>query len=284
MTLQEKLDFILGIKRLAVLFIKDVSLRPAELASAVQRCLNTLWDVFISTAEALDFDEDAALHDHLVLQLLWTMEFDTLCRGLHPSASVNERFPSWEAYQFAERLQCRWDELLLGHDSEESKSKQRNLAAFSAKVLAAGICRDSVMQTALSCLRDVLEAEDEEKVVARLAMAVTWIDHCHHQLLAFLLGDRSGEGDRESGDSLDRWLSWRKRFQGFSHHADAAVATEAKTGFMSMISCGLDLDCDVPGEAIFREQVAVAMRDELVASGKPSVEIHDIDVDVDWVE
>ena len=55
---------------------------------------------------------------------------------------------------------------------------------------------------------------------------------------------------------------------------------------MSMVSSGLDLDCDVPGEAVFREKVGVAMRDELVASGNPklSVEIDSIDVDVDWVD
>lgn len=39
---QEKLDFVSGIKRLGVLFIKDASRRPASMASEVQLGLSTL--------------------------------------------------------------------------------------------------------------------------------------------------------------------------------------------------------------------------------------------------
>jgi len=284
---QEKLDFVSGIKRLGVLFIKDASRRPASMASEVQLGLSTLWDVFISATQILDLEEDMPLYDQLVLQVLWTKEFDTLCRGLYPSANP---FPSWEAYQFAERLQRRWDQLFATADSEsepelqQQQQQQHSLAIFSAKVLAAGICRDLLARTGLSCLREALEGDDEAKTVARLPVAVAWIHHCHHQLLAFSVMNQFSGENSDNGYSLGRWLSWRKRFQELSHHADRAAASEAKKGFMSMMSCGLDLDCDVPGEAEFREKVAVALRDELVASGKPSVVIGDIDVDVDWVD
>ncbi|KAK0639202.1 hypothetical protein B0T16DRAFT_462902 [Cercophora newfieldiana] len=277
-TSQDKLDVIRAVERHGLLITKDASRRPASMASEVQLCLNTVWDEVISTAEVLDFDQDAALHDQLVSLLLSLKEFDTLCRALYPSANP---FPSWESYQFGERLQS---------------------AGTSSKALAVGICGDSLSRTALSCLRNALEVDDEAKAVARLPMAVVWIDHCRHQLVAFSVMNRFGENtdDRGAGSflaaqigghdvevggySLERWLFWRKRFQTLSHHADAVVANEAKTGFMSMISCGLDLDCDVPGEAGFREKVAVAMSDELNASGRPSVDIDDINVDVGWVD
>jgi hypothetical protein len=52
---------------------------------------------------------------------------------------------------------------------------------------------------------------------------------------------------------------------------------------MSMVSCGLDLDCDVPGEARFREKVSMAMSEGLSKSGKESLDIDEVDIDVDWV-
>jgi len=136
--------------------------------------------------------------------------------------AVDGGFKSWEAYQFAKRLQGRWGNLLseAADDSKESRAQRRNLTTFPAKVLAAGLCRDSLAQIALSCLQDVLELEDEKKVSARLPVAVTWVYHCHHQLLAFSVMNQFSEG----GYSLERWLMWRKRLQGLSRQGDAVVA------------------------------------------------------------
>jgi hypothetical protein len=104
-TPQDKLNLVLSIKHLTVLFVKNASRRSTDRASEVQPGLNTLWDVFITIAEILDSEKDESLHGQLVLQLLWTKEFDTLCRRLYPT--VDGGFESWEAYEFAQRLHRR---------------------------------------------------------------------------------------------------------------------------------------------------------------------------------
>ncbi|KAK4444788.1 hypothetical protein QBC34DRAFT_414636 [Podospora aff. communis PSN243] len=287
-TAEQKFDFIQGIKRLTILLVKDATRRPASMASEVQLGLNTLWDVILSTAEILD-SEDVNLHDQLVLQLLFTKEFDTLCRDLYPSRN---RFPTWESYQFAERLQQRWNYLLspptteTPPDAPNATSQRRNLATFSSKLFAAGICKDVLASVAFTCLREALESNDDTRTIALLPMAVAWIYHAHHHLLALsVTSHTSGQHGDGEGYSLERWLRWRKTFQRLSHHDDPDVWMEAKKGFMSMVSVGRDLDWDVPGEAVFREKLAVAMRDELVArSGRGSVNIDDVRVDVEWVD
>jgi hypothetical protein len=86
------------------------------------------------------------------------------------------------------------------------------------------------------------------------------------------------------GYSMGRWLLWRQRLQGLCRHADAVIALEAKKEFMSMISCGRDLDYEVPGETRFVEKIMEKMTDALKASGRPSLDFGMGDIDVDWVK
>lgn len=51
-----------------------------------------------------------------------------------------------------------------------------------------------------------------------------------------------------------------------------------------MISCGRNLDYNVPGEARFTEKLQAAMGEALAKSGKKSVSGNDIDINVDWVD
>ncbi|OCK74559.1 hypothetical protein K432DRAFT_386737 [Lepidopterella palustris CBS 459.81] len=289
---EDKLGLLISIQSFSFLFIKDALRRPPAESEAVQQGLYFLWRMFFETAKVLERDD--AIQEKLVLLLLWTKEFDSLHKSLHLTEAATT---AWESYHFADSLQALWEKLL----TTGTVSQQCNLAAFSAKTLAAGICRDSLGLTALWYLREALETDDEAKAIALLPAAVVWIEDCPHKLLTFSAINQSYEEQSKAhliapgalarradidqhGFSLKRWLFWRRRLQELSHNADLAVAKEAKKGFMGMIFCGRDLDYDVPGEAKFTERIQTAMGEELAKSGKESVSGDDIDINVDWVD
>ena len=289
---EDMLDQLTSIRSFSFHFIKDALRKlPAE-SESVQQGLQVLWHTFLETAKV--YENDSAFQEKLVLLLLWTKEFDSLYRSLHPIETVAA---SWESYRFADSLQASWEQLL----TTGTASHQCNLAGFSAKALAAGICRVSIGLTALWYLREALETDDEAKVISLLPATVIWIERCGDHLLTFsamkqsyeeqskahlsapgALAQRAGIG--QHGFSINRWLSWRRRLQDLSQNADTAVAKMAKKGFMSMISCGSNLDYGVPGEAKFKEKLQAAMGEALAKSGKESVSGDDIDINVDWAD
>ena len=289
---EDKLGLLISIQSFSFHFIADALRRPPAESDAVQQDLSVLWHMFLETAKVLE--KDNAIQERLVSLLLRTKEFDSLCKTLHPTKTATT---TWESYRFADSLQASWEQLL----TTDYTSQQCNLAAFSAKALAVGICRDSLGWTALWYLREALETDDEAKAIALLPAAVLWIEHCRHKLLTFSATDQSYEEQSKAhlsvpgalarraeidhhSFSLKRWLFWRRRLQELSRNADSAVAKEAKRGFMNMISCGRDLDYDVPGEAKFAERLQTAMGEALAKSGKQSLSGEDIDVNVDWVD
>ena len=285
-------DELISIQSFAHHFIIDAVRRlPAE-PEAAQQGLEVLWHMFVETAKA--FENKSAYQEKLVSLLLWTKEFDSLYKFLHPTGTVTA---AWESYGFTDSLQASWEQLL----TTGTASQQCNLAAFSAKTLSAGISRESIGLTALWYLREALETDDDAKVISLLPATVIWFEQSHDHLLTFSATKQSFEeqskahlitlgplaqkaGVDQQGFSIKRWLFWRRRLQQLSHDADAAVAKKAKEGFMSMISSGRILDFEVPGEAKFKEKLEAVMGDALVRSGKESVDGDDVDIDVDWVD
>ena len=288
----DMLDQLTSIRSFSFHFIKDALRKiPAE-SEIAQQGLHLLWHMFLETAKV--YENDGAFQEKLVSLLLWTKEFDSLYRSLHPTETAAA---SWESYRFADSLQASWEQLL----TTGTASHQCNLAAFSAKALAVGICRDSIGLTALWYLREALETDDEPKVISLLPATVVWIEQCGDHLLTFSAMNQSYEEQSKAhllalgalaqradidqhGFSIKRWLFWRRRLQELSHNVDTAVAEKAKKGFMGMISCGRNLDYNVPGEAKFTEKLQAAMGEALAKSGKKSVSGDDIDINVDWVD
>ena len=289
---EDMLEQLTCIRGFSYHFIKDTFRKlPAE-SEIVLQGLHLLWHMFLETAKV--FENESAFQEKLVSLLLWTKEFDSLYRSLHPTETAAV---SWESYRFADSLQASWEKLLM----TGTASHQCNLAAFSAKALAVGICRDSNGLTALWYLREALETDDETKVISLLPATVVWFEQCSDHLLTFSAMNQSYEEESKAhlltlgalaqradidqhGFSIKRWLFWRWRLQELSHHADAAVAKKAKKGFMSMIFCGRNLDYVVPGEAKFKEKLEAAMGEALAKSGEESVDGDDIDINVDWVD
>jgi hypothetical protein len=255
--------------------------------------------MFIETAKV--FDHDDAFQEKLIQSLLWAKEYDALRRALH-RGETDEL--DWDAYGFEESLQAAWELLFTGNDSVERHQHRLNLAAFSAKLMSVGVCGDLIGLTALWYLRQTLEMDQEEERTASLLPAsVAWVGHARHKLLT--LSITNSEPPQEGGGisalvapgslaqiygvshpgfSLQRWLFWRRRFQELSHSAKAEVAKKAKEGFMCMVHCGHDMEYDVPGEARFMERLQTAMGEELIRSGKESVEGDEIDIKVDWID
>ncbi|KAF9873798.1 hypothetical protein CkaCkLH20_08532 [Colletotrichum karsti] len=289
-TAEDTLDQLVSIRSFAFKFIKDAATQPPDGHHSTQEGLNLLWHMFCITAQALDSDDP--FQDKLVSLLQWTIEYDALYKSVHHI----ENTTPWEKYGFAESLQNAWESLVR----DENVSQMRNLARFSAKVLALGICR-GVDSTALWFLREALETQRDPSTLAMLPAVAVWLDESNYCLMALSLGRHPhhpetskahlqgpgplavAAGVLEPGFSVQRWLFWRTQLQELSKHADLVVAKAAKKGFMDMISCGRIMEMDVPGEARFAGKLQKAMWEELVRSGKKSVDGDDIDIDVNWV-
>ncbi|KAK1725017.1 uncharacterized protein BDZ83DRAFT_620853 [Colletotrichum acutatum] len=276
--------------------------------------LNVLWEMFIQTAQVLDADD--AFQDRLVGLLAWTREFDGLYRRLHGIVKRG----GWESFGFGQSLQLAWEQLVADLPRNAGAAQKiRNLAAFSAKVLAMDLCEGSVAGTAFWVFEKALggyegegEAEAEGEVGKRgLVPAVgVWLKHASHALLARCCPSPAAGGldttntaatypispadgpqadhptaRTQYGDfSMAHWLRWRHRLQELCHDADADVARLAKKGFMSMIFCGRDLGVEIEGEARFAGRLREVMYRELVRSGKEVVEGDEVEIEVDWVD
>jgi hypothetical protein len=285
----DKQDTLTSIQSFSFLCMKEALQKPpAESVNA----LDSLWSMFLGTAEVLEKDDP--FQHQLISLLQWTKDYDSLRRSLHPMESTS---PPWESYGFAAHLQTSWEKLV---STPGTVQKQCNLAMFSATALALRICQEALGLTAIWYLREVLEADNESSITL-LPAAVIWVETCRWKLLTFSVKNQSYEdhpklhmltpgaraqraGINSESFTLDRWLFWRKRFQELSQHEDPSVSKEAKKGFMGMISCGIQLDYEVPGEAKFAEKLRAAMGKALDESGKESVDGDDIDIDVNWVD
>lgn len=290
----------------------------AEVDDFARQGLNVLWGMFTSTAQV--FDEDGAFQDRLVGLLAWTREFDVVYRRLHSIMGSDGGGGGWESYGFGPSLQLAWEKLVADLPRNASAAQKiRKLATFSAKVLAMGLCEESVAGTAFWVFERALGGDEsgngdekEGEVVERgLVPAVgVWLEHASHALLSRCCSSPAAGGldstaaaatnlirpaDGPPTDhttakikyddfSMSHWLRWRRRLQELSHDADADVARLAKKGFMSMIFCGRDLGVEVEGEERFAERLQEVMYRELVSSGKGVVEGEEVEIEPNWVE
>ncbi|KAF0315265.1 hypothetical protein RB213_005496 [Colletotrichum asianum] len=284
----DKIDQLVSIQSFALKFIKDAARQSPE----YQEGLNLLWHMFCITAQNLH--QEDSFQDSLVSLLLWTKEYDSLYRQLHPNEVAGG---SWEGYGFAGELQSSWEQL----STQKDVPKMCNLAMFSAKCFAIGVS-DDIERTATWVVRNALETEEDTDGLVHLPSAVILVQNCAFKLFSLplmrLQVTRSPEEDgpaitgvmaqkadiHEVRFSQSRWLYWRRRFQEIGRHHDPTVAAQAKKGFMAMISCGRLLDLSVLGELRFEKHLRQAMWEEHKRSGKESVDGDEIDINLDWID
>ncbi|KXH46578.1 hypothetical protein CSAL01_11117 [Colletotrichum salicis] len=209
------------------------SVEQREGLCAAETGLNVLWYMFTSTAQV--FDADDAFQDRLVALLAWTREFDGVYRQFHGIMSGNGAGGGgWDSYGFGQSLQTAWEQLVADIHLPSATQKSRNLAAFSAKVMAVGLCKESVAGTAFWVFERALG--ECEVVLGGLVAAVgVWLEYASHQLLARCysfaadgrdetvtdlippadepLKDQATAESRYGEFSMTHWLRWRRRLQ-----------------------------------------------------------------------
>ncbi|KAJ9302811.1 hypothetical protein DTO271G3_185 [Paecilomyces variotii] len=288
----DKVDVLVSINSFSFHFTNNISPRPSPESEEVQQQLCVLWSMFLETAKILE--DGNPFQEKLLSLLLWTKEFDSLHRNIHCTETVA---CVWDLYRFGESLQATWEDVI----ETGTTSQQCNLASFSAKLLSMGVCRDEISLIALRYLREALETDEEAKTIALLPAAAVWIDGSRHTLLAFSVENRfygekfkvhlatpgelaRGADISQQGFSLKRWLFWRERLKKLSHGRDSTAAKAAKKAFISMVSCGRELDYDIPCEARLAEKLQVAMAAALSKSGKESINDDYIAINTNWMD
>jgi Protein of unknown function (DUF3632) len=194
---------------------------------------------------------------------------------------------------------------------------RHNFAAFTARLLALGVCDSSISWCALWLLREALETsrpllipaeggnggEGQLASVAELLpAAVEWFQYSSHKLLTLAVENHSftaeadsshilvpGElaqsaGVKQAGCSVSRWIFWRTRLREICLCEDTELAKVARRGFDAMMTSGRMMGYDIPGEAKYWAKVEKALEEELRRGSKVSVSAEDICIDLDWTE
>ena len=293
-------------------FILNINYRYAqsnEPATFFQHDIHDLWYMFIRTAQVTDADSPS--QDRHVTQLIYAKELGT---GRRTGQTADDTFKLWTDLPYLlEDMREAWEKLSMKLDP----THRHNFAAFTARLLALGVCDSSISWCALWLLREALETsrpllipaeggnggERELVSVAELLpAAVEWFQYSSYKLLTLAVENHSfaaetdsshtsvpGElaqsaGVEQAGFSVSRWIFWRMRLREICLCEDAEVAKVARRGFDAMIVSGRLMGYDIPGEAKYWAKVEKALEEELWRSGKVSVSAEDICIDLDWME
>jgi hypothetical protein len=274
-----------------------------------QHDLHDLWYMFIRTAQVTD--ADSPNQDRHVTQLIYAKELGT---GRQTGQTADDTFRLWTDLPYlVEDTREAWEKQSM----KLSLTHRRNFAAFTARLLALGVCDGRISWCALWLLREALETsrpllipaeggnggEGELVSVAELLpAAVEWFQYSSHKLLTLAVENHSfaaeadsshvlvpGElaqsaGVEQAGFSVSRWIFWRTRLREICLCEDPEVAKVARRGFDAMIISGRLMGYDIPGEAKYWAKVEKALEEELRRSGKVSVSAEDICIDLGWME
>ncbi|KJZ77764.1 hypothetical protein HIM_02941 [Hirsutella minnesotensis 3608] len=245
---------------------------------------------------------------------------DTLFEDERESAVVPNGQRLWADVPYlAQELQSSWGQESIGFGDVE----RQNLATLTAKLCASGVCSHDIADCALWLFREALETErplDTESgegqaagsvgpTIAQLLPAcLAWLDHGSFKLAKLCAGGHSSMSmTSASGDdqrllispgplavksnippkdySMERWLFWRRRLGELYISGNEAVAPIARKCFEIMVSSGLPMGVDIPGEKRYLERVFEALDKELVARDfKESIASEDIRIDPRWAD
>ncbi|KAE9374594.1 hypothetical protein N431DRAFT_438033 [Stipitochalara longipes BDJ] len=272
-------DFLVIIKSFMIAVNGEFSQHHDPIAF-IEADLHHIWYMVIEVAKITQ-PEDTT-HDGLVLLLLYFMNLGTLTRMIE---DIEEKAVIGDGRRLWTDLPLFGADLLAGwRGSGSIPIKQRvNLAVFTGKCVAHGVGGDDIVLSALWLLKEALEGDGEHSVpIAKMLPACTaLLQNCCHKLLILCIG----KDQRPASElSMERWLSWRKRFQELSQSQDEILLREAKSGFDSMINCGREMGFEIEGEKRYWTKVMGLLEEELIRSGKESIGLEDIVTDPDWVD
>jgi hypothetical protein len=270
----------------------------------IEAGLHHIWHMVIGTAKITEPQDTA--HDSLTILLLYFRQLGTLRRkinGIEERAVIGNGLRVWtDLPYFGTDLMAEWQRLA------GMTAKQRiSLAAFTGKCVALGVGSVDITCCTLWLPKEALEGSQElasEKdggipIVELLPACTRLFQQCGHKLLTLCINDKTLEQEdldpssfgqaatnklANDNPSVERWFSWRKKFQELSQSQDEVVARESKRGFDAMIGCGREMGYVVEGEEKYWDKVLSLLSDELKRSGKESVGLEDIVTNPQWVD
>ena len=221
---------------------------PDQPLEEIEFDLHDLWDTFIRAAIITDVYDPA--QDRLVMEVVLARELGSL----GPNA-VTADGEVMSGLPFLVRdLTPACSGKLMPLEPQE----RLNLAAFAARLLAAGVRAPELGFCALSVLRETFETrintniESDDSISKLLPVALAWLDFAGQRLAVFSGGNGheplSGEGGTltavgpmarnagilEPGFSTKRWRFWRQRLEVLSVIDADTIKKPALLGMKSM--------------------------------------------------
>lgn len=194
--------------------------------------------------------------------------------------------------------------------------ERANLAAFTARLCAVGVCPEELSRCALWLFKEILEVErplhfrfTSERsmrpfVADALLACLAWLEYNKFKLVKLSATDykpttRDDEcesalstkpgplavsaGISQDGFSIKRWLFWRRRFKELYSTGDSGIMKLARACFEEAVQAGRLIGIDIPGEKQYLARVFEALDRELAARNfVGSVEPSDIEIDMNW--
>ncbi|KAJ5632669.1 hypothetical protein N7490_009008 [Penicillium lividum] len=217
----------------------------------------------------------------------------------------------------AQDLQNEW----ITKSQTYTSCERQNLAAFTAKLYAAGLFENELSFVALWLLKTTLEeeiplrkhaSEDDhiapcDTVAELLPACFAWLANANFKLLTMAADNynpcppasttsdheaRTESGSlaikanmKSSGFSISRWVFWRFRLKELTSCADEEISQLARQSFDEMIHTGVASGIHVHGEKNYLNKVHEALSSEFKARGMTEcVDASDVSINLDWAD
>lgn len=274
--------------------------------------LGDLWDEIFYAARFIFVTGPEA--GHLVALILEAREFGHLARsGGQEGAIMPNGQRLWTDLPYlVQELEGMW----AMESYKFGITERANLAAFTARLCAAGVCPEELSRCALWLFKETLEMERplylrgtfernmRPCVADSLPACLAWLQFNKFKLVKLsaidynsTTHDDEGEsafstkpgplaasaGIAQDGFSIKRWLFWRRRFKELYSTGDSEIMKLARACFEEAVQAGRLIGLDIPGEKQYLAQVFQALDRELAARDfVGSVEPSDIEIDMNW--
>jgi hypothetical protein len=236
--------------------------------------MHDFWHICMQSAKVTHADD--AGQGRLVAQILYARDMGTLSRntmGEYEEAVTEGGRICTDLPYLVPDFKTIWEQSM-----DITPSHRRNLAAFTARLIALGVGGPELTYCALWLLRETLEvprtllkseAGKEAAVFELLPACLQWFRYSSHKLLILsaknyntrLEDDVAGElamkaGVEQSEFSIERWLFWRNGFKELTRCGDEKLQDDVKLCSLMMIRRVRELGLDVPGEKEYDTRVS----------------------------
>lgn len=292
--------------------IGDQYLNHGQDGAGLEERLHELWgEVFYS---AKHISTTSYEHDRLVTLILEARQLGPLARrGDQEGAVLPNGQRLWTDLPYlVQELERVW----LLESFKFAATERANLAAFTAKLCAVGVCPDELSRCALWLFKETLEVERplhlpdasesdlRPSIVDSLPACLAWLRFNNFKLARLsamdfdpvihrdegkpesstALGALAGSSEiSQNGFSMKRWLFWRRRLRELYNTGDSEVMKLTRDCFEVAAQTGRLIGIEIPGEQQYLARVFEALDRELARREfAGSVEPSDIEIDMGW--